>query len=298
MTSPLRIVVVTGLSGAGKSTALRVLEDLGYFCVDNLPTPLVSEFARMAETRSDIRRAALGIDARGRAFTRGASQLKDELIDEGRQVTVLYLDASDEVLVRRFSESRRPHPLAGDQDVITGISHEREALQTLRAQADVIIDTSLLNVHQLRHVLRDRFSASTEQYPLHLRLVSFGFRYGLPVDADLVFDVRFLPNPFFVAELKHQAGTDAAVANYVLKHSESREFLDRCSSLLNFLLPLYGKEGKSYLTIALGCTGGRHRSVALVEALAQRLRQQQELMIMHRDIHRHEADRLARQEER
>lgn len=296
MTSPLRIVVVTGMSGAGKSTALRVLEDQGYFCVDNLPTPLVPQFAQMAETRPDIQNVALCIDARGRAFGKGADRLRDELSETGHDVFILYLDASDEGLARRFSESRRPHPLADGKDMLTGIQAEREALGLLRDQADAVIDTTLLSVHQLRRVLHERFSIGQERSPLTVRLISFGFRYGVPVDADLVFDVRFLPNPYFVRELKHRAGTDSEVADYVLKHEESIEFLDRGTDFLEFLLPLYKKEGKSYLTVALGCTGGRHRSVALVEALAQRLTPTCRAAILHRDVHRHEAERLARQE--
>jgi UPF0042 nucleotide-binding protein len=296
MTSQLRIVVITGMSGAGKTTALRVLEDLGFFCVDNLPTPLVAEFARLAETRADIQQVALCIDARGRAFGKGSHQLRDELRASSYQTQLLFLDASDEALVRRFNESRRPHPLAGAGDVQSGVQAEREALWRLREQADEVIDTTVLSVHQLRRVLRERFSPGSPIGTLAVRLMSFGFRYGVPVDADLVLDARFLPNPYFVDSLKQRDGTDPDVAEYVLDHDESRRFVELCVNLLEFLIPLYRKEGKCYLTVAMGCTGGRHRSVALVEELATRLDLRDAPSIMHRDIHRQLAEQLARQE--
>lgn len=290
MSSSLRIVVVTGLSGAGKSTALRVLEDLGFFCVDNLPTPLVQEFAKLAETRADIKKVALGIDARGRTFGHGASGLRAQLGKQGYNVSVLFLDASDEALVRRFSESRRPHPLAESQGVLHGIQQEREALWRIRESADDVIDTTLLNVHQLRRMLRKRMGAEKDQSSMDVRIVSFGFRYGVPVDADLVFDVRFLLNPYFVEELRPLSGTDQAVGEYVLNNPESKTFLDKCVDLLEFLIPLYQREGKSSLTVALGCTGGRHRSVALVEALSDRLKLPHSVNVMHRDMVRHQAE--------
>jgi UPF0042 nucleotide-binding protein len=286
----LQIIVVTGMSGAGKSTALRVLEDMGYFCVDNLPTPLAAEFVAMVAARSDIDRVALGIDARGRAFGQGAASAASELRQGGHRVSILFLDASDEALVRRFSESRRPHPLAQGEGVVTGIRAEREELWQLRAQADEVIDTTLLSVHQLRSLLRHRLDAGELASDMTVRLISFGFRYGVPVDADLVFDVRFVPNPYFVEDLKPLSGVDRPVADFVLAHEETRTFLDKSVELLEFLTPLYQREGKSYLTVALGCTGGRHRSVAMVEALARRLAIPCSVVVMHRDMVRHRAD--------
>lgn len=294
MSSPLRIVVVTGLSGAGKSTALRVLEDLGYFCVDNLPTPLALEFARMAQTRPDIEHVALGVDARGRAFGRGAGDLPGQLKEAGFDVSVLFLDASDETLLRRFSETRRPHPFAAEGgQILGGIATEREASSRLRAQADEVIDTSYLSVHQLRRTLTDRLGRKDEAWKMAIRLMSFGFRYGLPIDADVVVDVRFLPNPYFVPELKHKCGLDAQVSEFVLAQEEASGFLDRFLALLEFLVPLYQREGKSYLTVALGCTGGQHRSVAIAEEVARRLAPLGAGPVLHRDVNRHRGERLA-----
>jgi UPF0042 nucleotide-binding protein len=288
MDSPLRIVVVTGMSGAGKSTALRVLEDLGYFCVDNLPTPLVPEFARMAKTRSDIDHVALGIDARGRTFGVGTEGLAVQLQQEGYSVKVLFLDAADGELVRRFSESRRPHPLAAEAGVVAGIVEERQALSGLRDQAALVIDTTLLTVHQLRRRLSDRFGAEQAGDAMVIRLMSFGFRFGLPVDADVLFDVRFLPNPFYIQDLKPLSGLDQPVAQYVLAQEEAQRFLTHCKEMFDFLLPLYRREGKSYLTIGLGCTGGRHRSVALTEALNQHVAAHHRVAVIHRDVERYQ----------
>lgn len=290
MGSPLHIIVVTGLSGAGKSTALRGLEDMGYFCVDNLPTPLVIDFTTMAETRPDIDRVALGMDARGHVFGRGAPELANELRQAGHAVSIVFLDASDDALVHRFSESRRPHPLAPNAGVLQGIQAEREALWQLRAQADEVIDTTLLSVHQLRRLLRQGLGANQRERHLTVRMCSFGYRYGLPVDVDLVFDVRFVPNPYFVAELKPLNGTDQPVADFVLAHDEVQQFLEKCKDLLDFLIPLYQREGKSYLTVAFGCTGGRHRSVALVEAMSRRVDIPHSVLVMHRDMVRHQVD--------
>jgi UPF0042 nucleotide-binding protein len=291
MTTPLRIVVITGLSGAGKSTALRVFEDLGYFCVDNLPAPLVGEFARMAETRGDITRVALGIDARGRAFGKGASDLTTELRAGGHDVSVVFLDATDEALVRRFSETRRRHPLAVDADVLTGVRAEREDLSNLRSQAIDVVDTTLLTPHELRRTLVARYGEGASR-DMVARLMSFGFRYGIPVDADLVFDVRFLPNPYFVPDLKPLSGRDVPVSQHVLAQAEAQEFLTHCVGILGFLIPLYRREGKSYLTVAFGCTGGRHRSVALVEEVARRLSAREKALVVHRDVERRAGERM------
>jgi UPF0042 nucleotide-binding protein len=269
----LHVVIVTGLSGSGKSTAIRVLEDLGFYCIDNLPVVLTPRFIDLCEnSEEEISRVALGIDLRERAFFADYPAVIDEIRRAGHHVEILYLDAADDVLVRRFSETRRPHPLGEGTNVAAGIEREREKLAGLKAIADRIIDTSAYTVHQLRDALRESLSAATGgEAAMRVFLVSFGYKYGLPTDTDLVLDVRFLPNPFFVDELRALDGTDPAVARYVLDRDETREFLARTMALLDFALPLYEREGKRYLTVGLGCTGGRHRSVALVEELQRRL---------------------------
>jgi UPF0042 nucleotide-binding protein len=287
MSEPLHAVVVTGLSGSGKSTALRVLEDLGFYCVDNLPVALLPRFVELWETsREEVHRVALGMDARERTFLGGFRAAFDEIRRIGVRLEVLYLEASAEVLVRRFSETRRPHPAAPGGTVEDGIRREREALHGLREEADRIVDTSALTVHELRAALRDML-ARPDTTALTVTFVSFGYKYGLPTDADLAFDCRFLPNPFFVEELRAKTGLDPAVADYVLKRDDTQELLERLEGLLTFALPRYQREGKSYLTIAVGCTGGRHRSVVLVEALRQRLEATGvRVLVRHRDVER------------
>jgi UPF0042 nucleotide-binding protein len=287
MSEPLHAVVVTGLSGSGKSTALRVLEDLGFYCVDNLPVALLPRFVELWETsREEVHRVALGIDARERLFLGGFQAAFDEIRRAGVRLEVLYFEASDEVLVRRFSETRRPHPAAVGGAVEDAIRKERESLRELRALADRIVDTSALTVHELRDTLRDMLARDATP-TLTVSLVSFGYKYGLPTDADLAFDCRFLPNPFFVEELRPKTGLDAAVASYVLDRDDTREFLQHVQGLLLFSIPRYQREGKSYLTIAIGCTGGRHRSVTLVEELRWRLaRSGVDVLVRHRDIER------------
>ncbi len=287
MSEPLYAVVVTGLSGSGKSTALRVFEDLGFYCVDNLPVALLPRFVQLWESsREEVHRVALGIDARERLFLGGFRSAFDEVRRAGVRVEVMYLEASDEVLLRRFSETRRPHPAAPTGTVDEGIRRERDALRELRELADRIVDTSALTVHELRAALRDMVTTA-DAPTMTISLVSFGYKYGLPTDADLAFDCRFLPNPFFVDELRPKTGLDAAVADYVLDRADTREFLDRVHDLLRFTLPRYQHEGKSYLTIAVGCTGGRHRSVTLVEALRRRLESDGvRVLVRHRDVER------------
>jgi UPF0042 nucleotide-binding protein len=284
---PLHAVVVTGLSGSGKSTALRVLEDLGFYCVDNLPVALLARFVELWESsREEVHRVALGIDARERLFSGGFTGAFDDIRRAGVRLEVIYLEASDEVLVRRFSETRRPHPAAVGGAVEDGNRKEREALRELRELADRIVDTSALNVHELRAALRDML-ARADTPTLTVSLVSFGYKYGLPTDADLAFDCRFLPNPFFVEELRSKTGLDQAVADYVLDRDDTREFLRHMGALLDFTLPRYQHEGKSYLTIAVGCTGGRHRSVTLVEALRRQLEAKGvQVLVRHRDVER------------
>jgi UPF0042 nucleotide-binding protein len=266
--SPKSIVIITGMSGSGKSTAIRAMEDAGYSCIDNLPAPLL---LKVTELGGDQERLAFVMDARESQFLKEAPRILDEARRAGHQVSVLFLDASDEVLTRRYSETRRRHPLSGRGTVADGLVKERAALSELREQAQHVIDTSAATVHELRKLVMARFGAG--ENGLAITITSFGFKYGVPSNADLVFDVRFLPNPFFVPELKALTGKDAQVANYVLESSDSREFLEHVLRLLLFLLPRYQKEGKSYLTVAVGCTGGKHRSVALVKELLARLRE-------------------------
>lgn len=286
MSHPLHIVVVTGMSGAGRSTALHVLEDLGFYCVDNLPPPVVVGLLELLAQSGELKRIALGIDVRTGSFLEGTSALIEELRARGRNAEVIFLDASDEALMRRFSETRRPHPMAPGGDVFDAIQRERERLAPLRALARHIFDTTRLSVHDLRSLLVD-YIAAGEGAPLMVtRIVSFGFKYGLPTDADLVFDLRYLPNPHFVPALKPKTGLDPDVARFVLDTDEGKELLAELTSLLSKTLPKYEREGKAYLTIAVGCTGGRHRSVAIAEALRDALGDEREITVHHRDAAR------------
>jgi UPF0042 nucleotide-binding protein len=265
---PIRFVIITGLSGAGKSYAIKCLEDLGYFCVDNLPTTLIPTFAELcANSSRGIQAIALGVDVREGEYLVNMVETIQELRNRGHRVDVLFLEASDETLVRRYHETRRRHPLAGEGNVIDGIRAERAALAHLREIANRVIDTTSLTVHQLKDQMVHSYGPQAAKGGLTVSLVSFGFKHGVPYDADLVFDVRFLPNPHFVERLRALDGRDPAVEEFVMSFSESRELLSRLEGLLKFLLPLYEREGKAYLTVAIGCTGGRHRSVMLVEAL-------------------------------
>ena len=287
MTPGLRALVVTGLSGSGKSTALHVLEDLGFYCVDNLPVSLVPPFLELwTGARAEVPRVAFGIDVRGRAFLAEFPVVFQQLRNAGVALEVLYFEASDEVLVRRFSESRRPHPAADGGSIADGIQVEREALRPLREFADRVVDTSALTVHELRAQLR-YLVEQTEAGRMTVSLVSFGYKHGLPTDVDLAFDCRFLPNPFFVEELRHKIGTDPAVAKFVLGNEDTQEFLGQLMDLLTFTLPRYQREGKSYLSIGIGCTGGRHRSVVMAEELRDRLeRAGFQVLVRHRDTTR------------
>jgi UPF0042 nucleotide-binding protein len=266
--NPIRFVVITGMSGAGKSYAIKCFEDLGYFCVDNLPTTLIPTFAELcAQSSRAIRKIALGVDVREGEYLAHLMDALEELRTRGHRPEVLFLEAADETLVRRYHETRRRHPLAGEGNVVDGIRAERRALAHLREDADRILDTTGLTVHQLKDRLVETYGARETRGALTVSLVSFGFKHGIPYDADLVFDVRFLPNPHFVEDLRQMDGRDPAVAKYVLARAESRELVARLEDLVRFLLPLYQREGKAYLTVAIGCTGGRHRSVTLVESL-------------------------------
>jgi len=302
--SPSRptVVVVTGLSGAGKSQALHALEDLGFFCVDNLPTPLAAEAVELCE-RGSITRIALGIDVRVRAFLDDVAQVLRQLEAGGqRDVEVLFLDASDERLLQRFSESRRPHPLStesgheGALAVLDGVCIERERLSPLRAGATRVIDTTNTSVHDLRRLLIAHFGPASGGAPrMVTRVVSFGFKYGTPVDADLVLDVRFLDNPYFVPELRQLTGLDEPVVRHVMEALETQEFMRRTVDLLGYVMPKYEREGKSYLTIAIGCTGGRHRSVVIADAIARELGKagRSTINVVHRDVDRGGVERLS-----
>jgi len=282
----LDVVVVTGMSGAGRSTALNVLEDLGFFCVDNLPPTLVPRLLALVSSGPEIRRVGLGIDVRTGSFLEGAEETLDALAAGGHRVEVVFLDAADDALVRRFSETRRPHALAPGGDLLAGIARERERLGPLRARASQIIDTTTLTVHDLRRLLVDQVATAERPGRMVTRIVSFGFKFGIPVDADLVFDLRYLPNPHHVPELKPKTGRDRVVADFVLGARETQELLADLEPLLRQVLPRYEREGKAYLTVAIGCTGGRHRSVALAEELARRLGDARELTVVHRDVER------------
>jgi UPF0042 nucleotide-binding protein len=279
----LHTIIFTGTSGGGKTTALRAVEDLGFYCVDNLPLPLLSDFIETMKEEPTIDRAALVVDSRLRNYIEGYALAYLALTSSGNVLEVVYLDAGDDVLVRRFSQTRRRHPLGGD-DLRAGLQEERKLLAPLRAQASTCIDTSDLTVHDLKRLIQDRYRIVG--FDLVVSLLSFGFRYGLPSHADLVFDVRFLPNPFFIDEMRHQTGREQAVSDYVLGSDEARQFLEHTQTLLTFLLPRYEAEGKVYLTVAVGCTGGRHRSVAIAEELARRLGNGRPVTVRHRDIER------------
>lgn len=289
------VTVVTGMSGAGKSTALHALEDLSFYCVDNLPTPLILATLDVC-AKGGLSRVGLGVDVRIRSFLQDLGRVLDAVPTQSAYaLRVLFLDASDETLLRRYSETRRPHPLSavephdgGAIAVLDGIGIERERLSPLRARAWRVIDTSTLSVHDLRRtVVAALGSRGSETLQMTTRFVSFGFKYGAPVEADLVFDVRFLDNPYFVPALRELAGTDPQVASYVLESDETRELIGHILSLLRFTLPRYEREGKAYLTVAVGCTGGRHRSVAIAERLAAVLSAEGEpSRVFHRDVGR------------
>ena len=278
----MNILVVTGVSGGGKSTALRALEDVGYYCVDNLPLPLLPQFVLLLG-KTGQKQAALVIDAREGEFLSGFHQEMRELRAAGHSLEILFLDAPDDVLLRRFSETRRRHPIHGD-DLRAAIAHERRELRPLREEAHTVVDTGSLNVHQLKGVIQERYGRLGQ--PLTLTLLSFGYKYGLPVEADLVLDVRFLPNPYFVPELSSQTGLQEPVAHFVLSQPDAQTFVSKAQGLIEFYLPRAQREGKSYVTVAIGCTGGRHRSVAVVADLFNRLGTRYQITVRHRELGR------------
>lgn len=282
-----QLVILTGVSGSGKSNALKAFEDLGFYCIDNLPVELIPTFSELHfGGSSEISRAVLLVDAREGAQLARLPETIRQLHREGMPAELVFLEASEEALLRRFSETRRPHPLGHNLSVREGLRRERHLMAAIRKMADVVIDTTRYNVHELRRAITERFQARGHR-PLLVSLVSFGFRYGVPADSDLVFDVRFLPNPHFVPRLRRFSGKDPRVARYIRSFPQTGQFLKRLEDLLQFLIPHYIKEGKSYLTIAFGCTGGRHRSVMLAEATRRALaRHGYSAKVTHRDMNK------------
>ena len=279
-----QLVILTGLSGSGKSTVLKTFEDLGYYCVDNLPVDLIPTFSELhVYGNTEIERAALMVDVReGDQIARLPALYKQ--IRREVPATLVFIEASEDALIRRFSETRRPHPLGHSRPVREGLERERELMAPIRKIADIVIDTTRFNVHELRQFIMNRFQSRTKR-PLMVSLVSFGYRYGVPADSDLVFDVRFLPNPHFVPRLRKFSGRNPKVARYIRSFPQTGEFLRRIVSLLTYLIPHYIREGKSYLTIAFGCTGGRHRSVMMAEAIRTTLAARgYTVKVVHRDL--------------
>jgi RNase adapter protein RapZ len=286
--STLDVTVVTGMSGAGRSAAADVLEDLGFFVIDNLPPALIPKVAELGRRREGASRFALVVDTRAGEFLPDLESALAELRDSGARTRVLFLDASDDVLVRRFDATRRRHPVAESHRVSDSITRERELLEQIKGQADIVLDTSELNVHELRDRLRELFGdPSGGPSGLQISVVSFGYKHGLPLDVDLVFDCRFLPNPHWVESLRPLPGTDAKVRRYVMKQEETQEFLEELGRMFSLLLPAYVREGKSYLSIGVGCTGGRHRSVVIAAEIARLLeRLGFPARVHHRDLDR------------
>jgi RNase adapter protein RapZ len=282
----IHLVIITGLSGSGKSTVLKAFEDIGFFCIDNLPATLLPRFLDLKdEISKEVLKIALVMDLRGKDFLTRFPEIFLEIKNRGYQIEVLYLDAGDEVLARRFSQTRRQHPLGEEKTLAGNIQLERKKMAPIRMLATTILDTTGLNVHQLRDEILRLFSRLASPPSMVIHLISFGYKYGLPFDADLVMDVRFLPNPFFVSELKDLDGNQPAVVDYIMQGKETKDFLREFFRLLAFLVPAYQKERKSNLTVAIGCTGGRHRSVTIVNALAEFLKDKGwSARVRHRDI--------------
>ncbi|MBW1783188.1 MAG: RNase adapter RapZ [Deltaproteobacteria bacterium] len=282
----LSIIIITGLSGSGKSTAIDALEDAGYFCVDNLPVLLLPKFLELRSgSVSEVQKLAFGMDLRQKEFVKNYRDVFFMLRRDGYHLVMLFLESSEQVLVKRFSETRRHHPMSGEKNLLDSIRSEKEALSGLKEMADKIIDTTHLTVHQLRDVILEQVEEGVESKRMRVAVLSFGFKYGVPLEADLMIDVRFIPNPYFIPELKKLDGKDDRVRRFVMKWEQTRAFLDKYLSLLDDLIPLYEKEGKSYLTIAVGCTGGRHRSVTIAAELFEHLKARKgEVMLQHRDM--------------
>lgn len=283
----MRFVVVTGMSGGGKTTAMKMLEDAGYYCVDNLPISLLTKFVElMINPTSEITKVALGIDVRAGQDILNATDIIAELKKQGYQYEILFMDAADHVLLKRYKETRRVHPIAPTERVEVGIAKEREMLADIYKQADYVIDTTSLLTRELKEELDHIFVQNEGGHKLIVTVLSFGFKNGIPADADLVFDVRFLPNPFYIDELKHQTGNDKPVQDYVMSFDEAGRFLDKLTEMLEFLIPNYIKEGKYRLVLGIGCTGGKHRSVTLANAIYNKLKELDicGVTLQHRDV--------------
>ncbi|AEY66894.1 RNase adapter RapZ [Clostridium sp. BNL1100] len=282
----MRFVIVTGMSGAGKSLVTKYLEDIGFFCVDNLPPALIPKFAEIsAQSEGKMEKIALVIDIRGGELLHDLFPALAEVKESGFSYEILFLEADDDVLVKRYKESRRQHPLSPEGRLIKGIREERKALQTIKSNANYIIDTSTLVTRQLKQEINGIFLEGKTFKGIIINVVSFGFKYGIPTDCDLVFDVRFIPNPYYIAPMKKQTGKDQMVKEFVLTASETKEFISKLDDMLDFLIPNYIKEGKSQLDIGIGCTGGRHRSVAIADEIYRRLEEKMHrVVIEHRDI--------------
>ena len=281
----MRIVIITGFSGSGKSTAVKALEDEGFFCLDNLPAALIPTFVDLVGKSGEVRDVALVMDIRGKDFFKGGETVFQRIGEAGHDVEIYFFEATDQVLIRRFSETRRRHPALESGSVPEGIRAEREQLAWLRRLATMVVDTSELNVHQLKEQVIASVKGAQGARQMIVHVQSFGYRFGLPLESDLVFDVRFLPNPYFIPELKEFSGLDPQVRSYVLGKAETAAFLHKLTDMLEFLFPYYIREGKSYLTISIGCTGGRHRSVVMAEELRDLFKHKKvNLEIVHRDI--------------
>jgi len=282
----LKIIIITGRSGSGKSTAIAAFEDAGYYCVDNMPVALLPKFLELPiKSNSEIAGLAFVMDLREKSFLSRYSPIFKSLKKKGHQFEILFLDADEETLLKRYSQTRRHHPLSQDKSLLEGIRTEQQQLKDLKIAADKIINTSHFNVHELKSVISDIAQKSKNFAPMKINILSFGFKYGIPHEADLVMDVRFLSNPHFVPELKNLDGKNERVKNYVLDNDEARRFLKKYLDMLDYLIPMYEKEGKAYLTIAVGCTGGRHRSVTIAEAVFEHIKKpDMQIIITHRDI--------------
>ncbi|MDI6600530.1 MAG: RNase adapter RapZ [Thermoanaerobacteraceae bacterium] len=281
----MRFVIITGLSGAGKSQAMNAMEDIGYFCIDNLPPALIPKLADLCYDSQRISNVALVIDIRGGEFFNDFFNGLKYLKGANYPYEIIFLEASDAVLVRRYKETRRKHPLNNEGNILDGIKRERELLEEIKKNANIVIDTTMLTSAQLKEQLYDIYVENRKFSGLIVNVVSFGYKYGLPLDADLVFDVRFLPNPFYIEELKPLTGNDEAVRKYVMQNKEAVEFLEKLEDMIEFLIPFYIREGKSQLVIAIGCTGGRHRSITIANLLYDRLKKKDyNVYITHRDI--------------
>ena len=282
----MNVVIITGLSGSGKSVAIHALEDEGYFCVDNMPVLLLPKFLELrSQGVSEIQKLAFGLDLRQKEFVKNYQEIFDILRKDGYRVIVIFLECSEDVLLKRYSETRRQHPIAQGTDLLDRILSEKEQLKGLKETADHVIDTSRLTVHQLKDAIVQHALQGLKTDRMHITVLSFGFKYGVPLEADLMIDVRFIPNPYFLPELKKLDGTDERVEQFVVKWTETRVFMEKFLGMLDYLLPLYDREGKSYLTIAVGCTGGRHRSVTIAQKIFDALKEKKhKVSLKHRDM--------------